>query len=416
MQMKLTQKLLYLCVGTALMGPVHSMDKESSNPLYTMPISKQIAQAKEWGISLEDYRRLMNEQFSPKEESFQSKKDPVEPHKKGNLPKIIRNPVDSLKNVEPPKPTTVTKYEDSSRRVHVDGVLAGLWDLSERSHDNWSDKALEEGREKFKELSLMELNKTIVRDFVSSKSEAIANMHREAIEEKKIALALNQIKKYQEQHLDLKIGDDLFFMLGKEGVSKDSVLQRVNSSGQNNNCLLFSIIRENKDLLTRVVGDEEVAEQILSVPENANVSPEDGPRRDFDLVREFFFEKIRQNLDKSFPTVDGDRMTIRDYLHHVIEDTNRLYGIKITEGVEQLLATLAYNNLMLDIDFSVVFSLLYQVPVYVMSPSTENKLQMIQYTPDLFVMPKGDPIYVYHSGRGGCHYQKLFVVRERNNK
>lgn len=363
------------------------------------PSSSQISQnyspltAKDLGMSESEFQQYVKNQLSHDQE--QTKKTPV-----------ITRPLPTLKSIP-----------QTTRKGNMDDVLSRAYIHQEEHEGKWSDTALSEGIEIFKSLSVSQLqDPKILVWIIEQKSPAMYRQYLDALTERKSEDALRQMlefkemmaQKYPTQMGGYTIGNHYFFTIGQDFYT-DTILIRKNSSGAGNNCLLFSIIRDNENLLTTVLGNRELAKKILSVPENADEPM--GERRDFSKVRAKFFQDIIAHLDVKYPTVDNHVMTIRQLLEPVIANTNNLYrssGWNITTA-EQLLLNLEHYELMLDHDFSVIFSLLYNVPTQVLIPTPIDPYQLIPQTPNLFKMPQGKTIFIFHKGRNGCHYQKLII-------
>ncbi len=392
--------LYYLLLGTTLLGSAQAADdhKEySSHSSPKMTQMEQIREAKKLGLSLREYQQLLYAQVAF---DTASKEENSHPH-------------------TPAPQIHISHIPQRQEFGSIDSVLANAIELVNHHRDSWDDQALITGRNIFKKLTLKQLKKPEVLGMVLELgSEALYNVYMEAKADLAASAALRQMAKYQrENYPDKELGVDFFFTVGQDGIYTDSILSRKNSSGQNNDCLLFSIIRDNGELLTKVLGDDMKAALILSCPEKAD--NDEGERRDLSEVRKKFFSDIIAHLDVAYKLVNGKTQTLRQFLDHVIVDTNRRYarafkGKKITSA-EQLLATLDYNHLMLDHDFSVIFSLLYDVPIQVLVPSRIDPYQLIPQTPNLFIMPKGEMTFVYHPGQFGNHFQKLIVEQRRKS-
>lgn len=181
-----------------------------------------------------------------------------------------------------------------------------------------------------------------------------------------------------------------------------------NSSGKNCDCLLYSIIGENEALLTRILGNSELAKELLSVPEYPDSSPLDVPeKRDFTVVREKILADIGNILDQD----SRSSKFIREILKDPVEDSG-------ANGINDYLAYLSPDySRMLPQEMAFIISDLYGMNVQVYKPDAYNResevlVPSLTLTADQAAVyrPTGEPIYVFHKGFGGYHYQKLFTL------
>lgn len=212
--------------------------------------------------------------------------------------------------------------------------------------------------------------------------------------------------------------DTLFFVkddqLGHEYGYGNHPLVRENSSGKENCCLLFSIIGENEDLLTKVLGNNrQQAQAILANPELADMCDEDAAdlglkRRDFSDVRGKFMKDVLEAMEtgRTFYLENGEERSVKDY----VEALNSVYPGVIVDpkGLHE-------NGRCIPVEYATLFSVLYDTPVCPLAK--ENKKTPILLNP--LIRDKGfgqrlmpyftkdewkKAIFIYHSG---YHYQKL---------
>lgn len=197
-------------------------------------------------------------------------------------------------------------------------------------------------------------------------------------------------------------------------------LMRENSSGKNNCCFLFSIIGDNEDLLTKVMGSRDQAKKILSDPELANTCDEDAhilglKRRDFSPVREKFMNDILKAMeeDRKFYLGNGEEESVRNYVNRIISTYN-FGGSQMKVDPKGIHETEAF----IPVEYATLFSVLYDTPVVPLNKA--NKRTPILMNPLVRergfgknLMPNFEKdkwnkaIFIYHSG---VHYQKLHVL------
>jgi hypothetical protein len=224
-------------------------------------------------------------------------------------------------------------------------------------------------------------------------------------------------------------GEDLYVVDGVYDKNYDKlVLRRGNSSGKDNNCLLYSIIQDDENLLARVLGGQDYQGKgtyYLMRARAMLAQPESG--RDYKPVRAAFFKEIERNLAKKYALVGGGRMTLEDYLTDVVENENaklqettsrQRRKVNNLQGVKGLLEYLEKQDGVLDNKFATVFSVLYGKRVIFLTqyPGKDeaflfsNNLSPKEMLEEFKVSDKEWPLFVYY--RSG-HYQKLYEVQSR---
>ena len=180
------------------------------------------------------------------------------------------------------------------------------------------------------------------------------------------------------------------------------------TSGENNNCLLHSIIGNDSNLLTRIIGARQLAEDILALPEE--VSDINAPyRRNLDFVRVKFLEDISKSLDAPFEKANNRteftsfRSVIEDIRNEALDQT--YFGLTTEEYLDKKAADQTFLN----IGFADIFSQLYGKSVYVFTPQYDidkSKLSLANAN-YLKISDKADPVFVLHRGSGHAHYSRL---------
>lgn len=201
----------------------------------------------------------------------------------------------------------------------------------------------------------------------------------------------------------------------------DHAVVRENSSGKENCCFLFSIIGNNEDLLTKVMGYGETskgdqAKKILSNPELPDTCDEDAHRaglirRDFTPVKQKFMNDViwaRDNPDRKFFLSNGEETTFRNFVDRIV----RIHGMDYTpEAIRD-------NPKDIPVEYTTLFSVLYGTPVVPLhkqnngSPTLMNPLIRAkgfgQHLMPAFSKDEWrKAILIYHSGG---HYQKLHAL------
>lgn len=220
----------------------------------------------------------------------------------------------------------------------------------------------------------------------------------------------------EEKQIEKNLEYSLYMMMPDDN-NNTIVFRRENSSGHKCNCLLYSIIRENKSLLTRILGDEwggaEAAEQILAIPEIAGRPLKRGEKtRDFTIVRTKILQDIQNALDQN--------NNLSTFITHMLKDPAAARGYKAKEDKAKIKNyienDLEKKSQTLPQEMALVISALYGLNVQVLHPMSSaptvlsEAIKLTEEQLELYDPRNIDPIYVYHKGFGGNHYEKLFTV------
>lgn len=242
--------------------------------------------------------------------------------------------------------------------------------------------------------------------------------------------------------------DTLFYVLDNQlnhsyGYGNHALF-RENSSSDKNCCFLFSIIGDNEDLLTKVLGDRNQAREILKNPELANMYDEDVvenklKRRDFTLVREKFMKDILQAMkeDRKFYLENEQEQSFREFVSRIIRtfnsdkstivaDPNNADGytiIVVSNRADRSTTasdpkSIVERSAFIPVEYATLFSILYDTPVVplnkenisnpvLMNPLVRDKGFGMELMPYFSKEEWKRAIFIYHHG---VHYQKLHVL------
>lgn len=210
-----------------------------------------------------------------------------------------------------------------------------------------------------------------------------------------------------QRELATRNNGELYFAVDYPNIY-EGLLQRSQSDGTKNDCLLFSIMRNDRDLLTKIVGLDQA---------NAILSRDEFNGRDLSAVRAKICDDILVNLETKYPLVEGTKSgktedTFADILLAMIWEHKQDLGLNGPDSASDIqfvfdyLSHLVQSKCSLEKQMATIISLLYNVQAYVYQPSTANGKELILTTPSDYRL-QGQKIIVYHDGQGGGHYQKL---------
>jgi hypothetical protein len=184
------------------------------------------------------------------------------------------------------------------------------------------------------------------------------------------------------------------------------------SSGRGNNCMLYSIIGNDVDFLTKILGSRGDAEVLLQ--------ERDEGERDYSIVRQKIIADTIRNLNRPCLTPNGSQITLWDYLGSKFKDSSYEVLKSTDVDVETKLISLGYSDLMFESWFANVLSVLYERAVYVLMPQESSETRekdphyLIPTNPYELVLPDNSktPIFIHHDGNGGLHYSKLVPTND----
>lgn len=304
---------------------------------------------------------------------------------------------------------------DGTPQIIIQQVITELEDMDKGLQEiGWSDHQEDNVKQQIERLNYFELtdNDSNFKTWISVQPRHLQNWYQDTIHKKLEELYTKFVQYKSEQPAYQQFTDSLY-VIKLDNQEKPILVRKANSSGNKNDCLLYSIIRDDQAVLAWMLGDKAQAQQILSIPEIVDRSFEEGEvQRDLTPVR----QKILDDIKKSLKINDNFSGFIQAMLQDPAAAQN--YENNINDYLTKYLAP-QYEH-MLPQEMAIVISGLYNLNIQVFTPTftipTESKVlhnsikltdeQAGEYQPANNI----EPIYVYHRGVGGCHYQKLYVL------
>lgn len=230
---------------------------------------------------------------------------------------------------------------------------------------------------------------------------------------------INLKKDKYNQNSALKKKSNIKFILEDSSFDNqihDQFLEKQGSGGRNCNCLLYSIIRNDEDLLAKILGSRGEAQRLIQIQDENN--------RDYQPVRKAIIDRTKANLNTEYLGVDGKDMTLRIYLTEKFHDSEHESLRNTHKSLNDKLTDFGNSGLMFESYFADVISVLYDRPIYVLTPAfmgqywEQNKdpYLLVPMNRYVVVMPDRnkngqDAIFVYHAGPGHLHYEKLIPIK-----
>ncbi len=269
------------------------------------------------------------------------------------------------------------------------------------------------------------LEKIIASSLSQEKKNNIENIFKDILQKKGAQFLDAKVKYFsskEKNKVRFKIEEsDIFYNLS--GKIEDIILIRKSSSCKDNNCLLYSIIGDDADLLTKMFiasGRSEqqakmLASNIMKVPELDETGLE---LREFSYIRTVFINRIERELGDTNSNIKNKLEEILNIIVLNTDDIQDMLGSDDNKNREILLSYLVPKNFsdktpMLDGLFAVIFSLLYNQPVYLMSKNEKSIFHANDLYKDDIALANTkakEPIYIYISGENSAHYSKLLSV------
>lgn len=138
---------------------------------------------------------------------------------------------------------------------------------NEAKQGEWTEDQKARLKPLFNSLSLEQLQDPELMKWVNDKSIHFLHAYDDAIVAKESLIFTALVEEVEKKQGQLQ--GQLYFATSLDG-NHPGMLRRVNSSGRDNNCLLYSIIGDNLELLVRIMGDKNQALEIFQTIDSGN--------------------------------------------------------------------------------------------------------------------------------------------------
>lgn len=304
-----------------------------------------------------------------------------------------------------------TQAMDNAPQTITQQVITELAKMSTNLPETgWSEVDVKGQMER---LSYFELTNDEFKLWIEYQDEALKNWYQDTVN-KNLEELYEEFIAYKGSQPAYQQFSDSLYAIKLDTQEKPILARKVNSSGNKNDCLLYSIIRDDKAVLTQILEDESQAQQILSIPEVVDRPFEEKEeQRNLTPVRQKILDDIKDSLETN---KDSSNL-----IQALLQDPAGIQGYNDLNSYLTGYLAPQYEH-MLPQEMALVISGLYGLNVQVFTPTatepTESKVlhNSVLLTEEQTVLypPREDiePIYVYHRGVGGCHYQKLYILEK----